>query len=192
MHQHAGRAGREPGQILRAEQIVAVEHQELVGANVRLAAAQGVAGAARFDLRDRHPVAKALLAAQIVFHLLGQVVHHDDQAIDPGRQGPSDPVENRPATHRQQRLGRVQRVRPESCAQPGGQQYRIHVVFLRSVYPDSYLDYAFFGFAKKMSRPAASADDDKKEYYASQPFMRRRPKDRPRVHSPHPADDPAI
>ena len=69
------------------------------------------------------------LPAQVVLDLLGQVVDDHDDAIDRGRQGAQGPVEDRPAAHGQQRLGRFQGVRAEARAQAGGENDGVHEGF---------------------------------------------------------------
>ena len=95
-----------------------------------LHAIERVAGAARLGLPHRGPVADVGLLRQILLDLLGEVVDDHDEPID-RRQGADDPVEDRPALHRQQRLGRGFGVRPEAGALAGGEDDRVHIGCLR-------------------------------------------------------------
>src|SRR6185437_14269610 len=82
MAEYAGRTTRQFRQIGGAEEIVAVERQELLRTEMLPTGKQGVAGAARRFLAHHLPVGEMGLLAQIRFNLLVQVVDDDQYPID--------------------------------------------------------------------------------------------------------------
>jgi len=128
MTQHAGRCRGQLTDVRGSEEIVAVEHEQLVRLDVRPTAAQGVARPARVALRHDRPVAKARLCFQIVLDLFGQIVNHDNQPVHLGRQRRGDPIQDRTILHLEQRLGRMQRMRTKARPQTSGKQNGIHTV----------------------------------------------------------------
>ncbi len=126
MHQHAGRMTRQCGEVGRPVQVVSIERQECIRAQMIATAAQGVAGAARPFLAHHGPLRHPRLPAQVVLDLLGEVVDDHDDAVHGRRQGAERPVEDRPAAHQQHRLRRLQGVRPEAGTQAGGENDGVH------------------------------------------------------------------
>src|SRR5690348_350719 len=82
MTEYAGRALCQLRQVGGTEEIIAVEREELLRAEVFPAGQQGVAGAARLLLPHHLPLREMRLLAQVRLHLLAQVVGDNQHTIN--------------------------------------------------------------------------------------------------------------